>query len=307
MKISHVIKGVLSALLDKKKDLTISFVDKNETSIVEQKSGIRNDIPKIIWLYWHSNNIPLMVNICIAQLGCVCKDYEIKLIKGDEIYDYILVPKIQKTLPIANLSDYYRLALLQKYGGVWLDASVLLCENFAWLNEKLRCDHDAFLLYSDECTTDTNNPVPETWFIMAAPNSDFISDWLNEFEQCITSDNPTIFYEELISKKDIVQNITKPSYLICYLSAAKVLSEKKYSLLMAGSQSLGHYYNYKYNWNGYAVAISLLFKNKANITQQKLIKFNSATRNCLSFFIKRRLYLKSSLIGTVVAQLDTKC
>jgi mannosyltransferase OCH1-like enzyme len=37
------------------------------------------------------------------------------------------------TLTLAKRSDWVRLELLNRYGGIWLDASTILTESLAWV------------------------------------------------------------------------------------------------------------------------------------------------------------------------------
>ena len=54
---------------------------------------------------------------------------------------------------MAHIADFIRLSLLEKYGGIWVDASIFLTEDFNWFLKRLK-DEDVFLFFSDECTLD---------------------------------------------------------------------------------------------------------------------------------------------------------
>lgn len=91
---------------------------------------------KIIWQYWGqgigTGEIPEIVRICFASVNRYKGDYEVIRIVDDTITDYVEFPdEVIKKLKNGiftrtAFSDLLRLALLNLYGGVWLDATILL-------------------------------------------------------------------------------------------------------------------------------------------------------------------------------------
>ncbi|MFU8928254.1 capsular polysaccharide synthesis protein [Acinetobacter puyangensis] len=272
-----------------KKNIDIDWVEYNPE--LKSKSTV---IPKKIWIYWDSDRPNCLVDLCIQRVRSVLFDFEIHVLNKDNISNYLDLPDFNKELPLANISDYIRLALLSKYGGIWMDASIFLNEDLKWILSKIH-GYDAFLFYSDECTIDLKNPISENWFICAPENSGFIRDWFAEYSKCILSDNPKEYYVNV--DRVILQNLSKPNYLLPYVSAIMVLKQDKYPILYARSGSIGHYYNYKYQWDGDLIAVDLLFKNSEQVTLPKLIKFNSSSRRGVERYLTKGLFNKKSLLG----------
>lgn len=260
-------------------------------------SSEKREIPKIIWIYWESSTESKLIDICIESIKQNCADYQINFLDSKSVEKYIgFLPQIKVELPLANISDYIRLTLLAKFGGIWLDASIFLNEDFDWILEKYN-NQDAIVLYSDECTTDLANPITETWLIFAPVNSSFIKAWRTEFLKCLNSENPQYYYKNLWGDKDIVQNIKNYEYLICYISAIVVLRRDKYNLLYANSGALGHYYNYLTKWNGDSISYLLLNKDKAEMSNTKFIKITGPIRPYLEHRIDNKKYIKNSVFG----------
>ena len=90
--------------------------------------------PKIIWTCWWQGeeNMPPLVKRCIESIHKHCSDYELRIITTDNMADYIKLPdyiwqKHQKGyVSRAHLADILRLSLLEKYGGIWMDATIFL-------------------------------------------------------------------------------------------------------------------------------------------------------------------------------------
>lgn len=92
---------------------------------------------KIIWQYWGQgfDNLPEIVKICLDSVDQYKGDYKVIRLSDDNLSDYIYFPDFvleKKDGSVFNktfFSDLLRLTLLKTYGGVWLDATVLLTGN----------------------------------------------------------------------------------------------------------------------------------------------------------------------------------
>ncbi|MBF7692807.1 glycosyltransferase family 32 protein [Acinetobacter pollinis] len=257
-----------------------------------------NEIPKIIWMYWDSDKKNDLVDFCIYNTKKICQDYKVLVLNKENISEYIDLPVLKDGLKTAVIADYIRLSLLKKYGGIWMDASILLTENFDWFLSKLK-DSENFVFYTDNCTTDINFPITENWFIAARKNSEFISDWLQEFQYCLLSENPNTYYKKY-EHDSLIQKIPNTDYLMCYISAAIITAKKEYSILYANSGSVGHYYNYVFDSSSYLIGLKIFKSDKSKIYIPPLIKFTKDTRYYPNNFIQNRLYKPKSLFSSIL-------
>lgn len=132
----------------------------------------------IIWFCWLQgfDNAPELVRVCYNSLGKHLTDRDITLIDGNnwrefvELPDYI-VRKWQKgRIPPANFSDLLRLELLIKYGGTWIDSTVL-CTGTHHTKEYL--DADLFLFQYTPKGTRTGVSI-SNWFITSCTNNEVL-------------------------------------------------------------------------------------------------------------------------------------
>lgn len=99
----------------------------------------KQDLPKdkIIWQYWGQGadtpDLPEVVRIGFASVDHFAGDYRVIRLSDATIGDYIDLPsfvsakmKSDQGFSRTFFSDLLRVALLATYGGVWLDATVLL-------------------------------------------------------------------------------------------------------------------------------------------------------------------------------------
>lgn len=87
-----------------------------------------------IWVCWWTgmDDAPMLVKQCVKSIYKNAGSHEVHLITKDNYKDYLKIPDAilekvdQKKMCLANFSDYLRVSLLEKYGGLWLDATIYI-------------------------------------------------------------------------------------------------------------------------------------------------------------------------------------
>lgn len=118
------------------------------------KKKIENS-EKIIWQYWgqgfSKNDVPEVVQMCFDSIDRYKGDYKIIRLCDDNLFEYIEFPNDvwekyrAGVVGATHFTDLIRIALLTVYGGVWLDATILLTGP---LEDKL-ASNDWFLYQRD--------------------------------------------------------------------------------------------------------------------------------------------------------------
>lgn len=91
---------------------------------------------KIIWQYWGQgvDKCPDIVTKCFKSVDEFKNDYQVIRLDDSNLFDYLNLPEFiyekhkNKEFRPAFFSDLIRLALLDVYGGIWLDATILLTD-----------------------------------------------------------------------------------------------------------------------------------------------------------------------------------
>ena len=107
-------------------------------------------VPKIVWSAWLQgmDNAPELVKACLASQKKHMGGYEFRVLDLNsyrqwvELPEYVVKKYRNGQMPPAAFSDLIRLAVLKKYGGVWMDATVLLRawqEGAGWTVELVYC------------------------------------------------------------------------------------------------------------------------------------------------------------------------
>lgn len=123
-----------------------------------------NQINKNIWICWlqGENEAPLLVKKCIQSVRKYMSEFDIHIITAENMQNYIQFPDyIMKKwqsgiIPNTFLSDLLRTELMIQYGGLWLDATVLLTSKvpaYIYENDLFMYTHS----YPDDVTINHNN------------------------------------------------------------------------------------------------------------------------------------------------------
>lgn len=127
-------KRVYSEYEMSKKSMKLSRMFQKTISegITENKPRVKN---RIIWVCWLQgfDKTPPIVNACLNSIKKVSQNsnYTVKCVDEKNVLEYIELPenvldKYKKgIISSAHFSDIIRTALLCKYGGIWIDATVL--------------------------------------------------------------------------------------------------------------------------------------------------------------------------------------
>lgn len=103
---------------------------------------------KIIWVLWWQGetDMPDIVRTCSNSLRRHAGIYKVQYISRENYMDFVDVEEIyvnklnRNAITITHFSDILRCKLLKKYGGVWMDATILLTDDI----EKHINDYDIF-------------------------------------------------------------------------------------------------------------------------------------------------------------------
>jgi hypothetical protein len=98
-------------------------------------------IPKIIWTYWDKDDIPIYIQDCLNTWKYYCKNnWSINILNKDTI-KLFLKEDIDYPKNIWNDSgvkqgDMFGVALVNKYGGIWMDSNIIMLQPIDFILNK---------------------------------------------------------------------------------------------------------------------------------------------------------------------------
>ena len=134
-----------------------------------------------IWQIWFQGeaSAPNIVKLCFESVEKYAGDRKIIRLTEENYLDYIELPEyiIEKykkgIITPVHLSDIIRVCLLAKYGGTWIDATVLLTHKIP--PQILQSNFFAFRITKDSAWFDCHTYLAfASWFMHSQPNNNLI-------------------------------------------------------------------------------------------------------------------------------------
>lgn len=133
---------------------------------------------KTLYILWFQgfDNSPEIVKKCVQSWKHYNPDWNIILLDNNNLNDYIkvddyIISGFHDNLELCHKADIIRTCLLQKYGGLWTDATTFCNKP---LNEWLpNCLHEGFFAFSRP----TRDKLLSNWFLYSEKDGYIINKW----------------------------------------------------------------------------------------------------------------------------------
>lgn len=194
-------------------------------------SGTSGPIPRVIWTYWHSPELPPLVARCIDNWRRHAPGHEIRLLHAATVADHLpglRIPARWAELPAYRQSDWLRIQLIARHGGLWMDATTILTRPLDWV-EQAQQQHAAEFVgfYIDMYSADPQHPMVENWFLAAVPGSRFVRDWADELDAAVIDGDEDQYLAQLDASGELPRVVQRmPAhghrYLIMHLAGSRI-------------------------------------------------------------------------------------
>lgn len=260
-------------------------------------------IPKIVWTYWHNAELPLVVERCIQGWRKLNPEYTVHVLHADNLGDFIDdIPATLSQLNVAKQTDWIRLELLHKYGGIWLDSSTILTQPLNWVESERQSNGAEFVgYYIDGFTTNKSFPVVESWFLAAPAGSRFIADWLHVFRKEVIEGGTENYLNALQTGgryKAVTQAIGDPAYHTIHVAAQDIIQQHSatnspYNLFLMKAEDSAFWLQVQAKWKRRPLYVRLLASTTGGIPA--LIKLRGGERRKLEAYLKHGIFRKGSI------------
>lgn len=198
---------------------------------------------KIIFTFWEPREkIPGYLKLCIKTWKKFLTGYKIVILDYKAVSEYLgenlfsLV--ICKNMSLAVQSDAIRVALLYKYGGIWIDTDTIIL-NGEFLND---IHNYEFMMFRD-----MKSKHHFIGFIYSSKNSTIINEWFKQIINEVKIYNDILLNKTFFNKKDkfgnkyntanylgnliidpIIKNITENKFLFFDYKKMNIFPERKF-------------------------------------------------------------------------------
>ena len=187
---------------DYRKEYINKFINIHFDNTIQKKSidksNTNMNYDKVWVIWWQGlDNAPDIVKACIKSIK-ENSGKDVKLITFDNYKNYVSVPAkiieklVNGDLSLTHFADYYRMLLLKKYGGIYLDATIFCGGSLDFI------DKDFWTIKTNNIANDfARNPANGRWstFALASqPNGELVSTLAIILEDYFLSDLEYIDY-----------------------------------------------------------------------------------------------------------------
>ena len=138
----------------------------------------------IVWVYWENigrSTYPTYIDLCLSIMKEKFSSYNLIILDSNSIRTYLPdLPDDFETLGLitAQKVDYYRIKLLKTYGGVWIDADIIVMRDINPIFNKLAEGYDyvGFGCTGDICTNGYGRP--SNWVMGSVKQGQLVSKCL---------------------------------------------------------------------------------------------------------------------------------
>ena len=158
-------------------------IDSSHAYAMTRARQIRHQIPNRAWGFWAqgAEDLHPVIGLCLDSWRKNGGFDQIDILDAASVFDFLSresLPGNFAKLPVQIQSDLVRLGVLDKYGGVWMDASTLVTsEVMPWVDS--RAGHSGLFMFQNPGRGKGGRRF-ETGFIAARQGHPFISDWLQQ-------------------------------------------------------------------------------------------------------------------------------
>lgn len=242
-------------------------------------------IPNVIWTFWDGEE-PELVKKCIGSWKKYNPEYKIIVLNKNNLKDYLSddINSIPHTEDfIQRYADFVRVNVVKKYGGIWMDASIICQAPLIWIHDIQNSEGTEYICYyRDGFSNDEfrkKAPIMENWFFASVKESKYITDLYKEMIRFSSIPKVSDYLDQLREEKIDFQNLPpeRYDYLVMYLIGSAVLQRNKYNITLLKSDDgpLRHWIKHGFDQKKGAEE---LLKNNGDHRNEKLIKIVGVVR-----------------------------
>lgn len=146
------------------------------------------EYPRVAWSYWDKGfgNLSAFRKLCVETWRCLNRGWDVIILDAVTVFDYLEVcdmPAQWQVMYVAFQSDAVRLALLAKYGGLWVDLATICVKPFdSWIYDVIRSparveDIGGFYFASWGVEQGVSTEYVENWVLAARRGHPLILAW----------------------------------------------------------------------------------------------------------------------------------
>ena len=258
-------------------------------------------LPKVIYAFWDNLESDELIQAHMNNWHKkFSKEWKIVAISSKTIHQYVSDDFIKKygqgQIDTTRFSDFLRIELLTKNGGVWMDASIIIINGQFlddYYNEMIENKYDGLFYEYKEKTILETQPHIDNWFMMAPKNSKILTDLYYEFNRAFEMDFLKYKFDVIFSSKILLDNTigyNNDTYLLQHVILQYLLKNdyNKYNIKLKNATESMYKIHQKFYWNHANIRDFILTNNDwKGYTGIKLTRYNRQAISNKDEFIQK--------------------
>jgi len=239
--------------------------------------------PRRIFTFWDSYAYPELVAACFASFRILNPGWEITVLHDhDPLLPEPPTPQTGPRLTAQQKADWYRIAALAEYGGVWMDSTNIGVQSMDhWVNTSALMlqgfNMPASAMY------DPTETIMENWAFASPSNCTFTQRWRDCFHEALQT-GAEIFVRA--QNRTVLGSMYGNAYLAehaCWLLTREALPDEPYSLLPSTDYGRPFYYQMEYMHDGNFDSARATFAvlSRAPPDGTAFVKLRGSERGCV--------------------------
>ncbi len=180
----------------------LELIKKSNSSNIDLKV-VNNTISNYFWIYWDDlngiENRPAYIDLCLETIKKNTKDFNLVILSKDNIDSYL--PELKDIRQIINLDklvlaqkvDLYRIMLLYKYGGFYVDTDTIILKNpiilYNILVNSKEYDYVGYGCTGDICFPENAYGYPSNGVMISKPGTLLMKNVFNNIIRRLLNSN----------------------------------------------------------------------------------------------------------------------
>jgi len=257
-----------------------------------------------IYCYWEDEELPSLIKKCLETWKKINK-FNIIILNKNNYINYVN-PEDYKDIDrnfvtITKFTDYLRFDLIYKYGGIWMDISMIVLKDFDWV-EKLNFN----IIFNNTINQKDGEICMESWFISSKKNNPLMKLIRDDIFSIKVREDQNKYIEDTFKDNIVIPNNICTNYHIIYLIMARNIQKNKNLLndFTVIDCNNGYGFSHIVDKDSYKKILNYYaFRNKDDL---KLIKLTNMDRKLYENEEKKKIFDKYVFENNFIQNDDEK-
>ena len=178
-----------------------------------------------IFCYWEDEELPPLIKKCLETWKKINK-FKIIVLNKNNYKNYVNYDDYKnidrKFCSVTKFTDYLRFDLINKYGGIWMDISIIVLKDLNWIEQ-----FNYNVIFNNTINMKDGEICMESWFFSAKKGNPLIKLIRDDIFSIKVKNDEDKYIEDTIKDNIIIPNNICYHYHLIYLIMSRNIQKNK--------------------------------------------------------------------------------